>query len=812
MKLIKRLTLIIVISSCSLYGQSLIPGYHTQNDFLLASPGGMGVGLYGYDNPALLTYLHQPDVMFTLSDKTGKWSDFNRWGIFAAVPNFGFGMINQSDTIGSVIDYRLSLAFGNKTTSLGIGYGWSGGDTQHFNRTKVVTLGSLFRPSKQLSIGLTGNFATSGGTREGIADLAVRPFGNEIITLFADYAIQNGEVLKDGHWSAGAVVEALPGIRLTGRYFDTKAFTIGLNFSLGRFGLVTQSHFDDNQEYSFNTYGVRVGAYDRNLIETNIMRDKRYVELNLLGPIKYQRFVMFDKSNTLAGLISTIDAAKKDQTISGIAINTSGMEINREMAWELREKLKNFKSTGKHVVIFIDNVGIFGYYFASIADKIVLDPLGFIDLKGLLLGRFYIKGTLEKIGIGFDEWRFFKYKSAAEILSRENMSEGDREQLQELINDAYRLLKSDICESRYITPDEFEQWVNQKVIFMPKDALVKGLVDSIGRWETVKDMIKKIEGEEKKLINPGSIAKFHLPKDDFWGEKPQIAVVYALGVCAMDQGITARRLVKDIESIMNNPKIKAMVLRVDSPGGDALASDLVAEAIRKCSEKKPVIVSQGLVAASGGYWISMYGDTIVAAPNTITGSIGVIGGWIYNKGFKEKLGMSTDFVKVGKHADIGFGAPLPLVGQNLPDRNLTEEERAKMEYVITSLYKDFIAKVAKGRNREYDEIESVAQGRVWSGYDGKDIGLVDVIGGLETAIDIAKEKAGISKDQEITMVELPKRKLLDPGIFKPEMFGVEFQNNEFINYLKFRLEHNGEPLPMLSMEDMGMIMNLRKVR
>jgi protease-4 len=806
MKSIKIFVLFFLVSFCFLHSQSGIPGYH-QNDFPLTAPGAMGVGLYGYDNPALLNYLHQPDLMFTLSDATGKWADFNRWGLFAAIPHFGFGIIHQSDTMVSVNDYRLSLALGNRKTGFGIGYAWASGDTDSFNRTSVITLGSLLRPIPQVSLGLTGNLATSGGAKEGIIDLGVRPFGNERLTFFADYAIQNGEALKDGHWSTGVALEALPGVRLTGRYFDTKAFTIGLNFSLGRIGLVTQSHFDDNQEYSFNTYGIRVGAYDRNLIETNIMRNKRYVELNLLGPVKYQRFVMFDKSNTLAGLISTIDAAKKDPTISGIAINTSGMEINREMAWELREKLKDFKSTGKHVVIFIDNVSIFGYYFASIADNIVLDPLGFIDLKGLLLGRFYLKGALEKIGIGFDEWRFFKYKSAAEILSRENMSEGDREQLQELIDDAYRLLKSDICKSRHITPDEFEQWINQEVIFMPKDALAKGLVDSIGRWETVKDVIKNIEGEEKKLINPGSIAKFHLPKDDFWGEKPQIAVIYALGVCAMDEGITARRLVKDIESVMNNSKIKAMVLRVDSPGGDALASDLVAEAIRKCSEKKPVIISQGSVAASGGYWISMYGDTIVAAPNTITGSIGVIGGWIYNKGFKEKLGMSTDFVKVGKHADLEFGAPLPLIGQNLPDRNLTEEERAKMEYIITSLYKDFIAKVAKGRNKEYDEIESVAQGRVWSGYDGKEIGLVDVIGGLETAVDIAKEKAGISKDQEITMVELPKRKLLDPGMFKPKMFGVEFQNNEFINYLKFRLEHNGEPLPMLPMEDVELILN-----
>lgn len=809
MKLIKILTLLFLMSVGSVYGQSEIPRYHTQTDFLLTSPGAMGLGLYGYINPALLTYVHQPDLMFTWSDASGKWNDFNRWGLFAAIPkpNLGFSVIRQKDTLGSVTDYRLSLAFGDRMKSFGVGYGWSGGDTQFFDRASVITLGSLLRPIPQLSIGVSGIVATSGGEKEGMVDLAVRPFGNELLTLFTDYAIQNDEAVKDGHWSAGAAVEALPGIRLTARYFDTEAFTVGLIFSLGRIGATSQAHYDESQKHSYNTYGVRIGAYDRNIVRTYLMREKRYVKLNLLGRLKYQRYRLFDKSNTLAELISIIDGAKKDETVGGIAINTSGMRINKEMAWEVREKLKDFKSAGKHVVIFIDNVGITGYHFASIADRIVLDPTGLIMLLGFRAGGFYLKGTLEKLGIGFDEWRFFKYKSAAEIFSRESMSEADREQWQKLIDDYYRLAKSDICEARNITPEEFDHWVNEEVGFRPQDALEKGLVDTLGRWESVKNMVKSIEGEQKALVNPGSIAKYQLPKDNYWGEKPQIAIIYALGVCAMDQGITARKLVKDVEAATKNPKIKAVVLRVDSPGGAAIPSDIIAEALKKCKEKKPVIISQGFVAASGGYWLSMYGDTIVSAPNTITGSIGVIGWWFYNKGLKEKLGMSTDLVKVGEHADVGFGIPLPLIG-TLPDRNLNDEERTKVERRIKSLYKDFVAKVAEGRKKEYDEIESVAQGRVWSGYDGKQNGLVDVLGGLETAIMIAKEKAGIPKDQEVRIVELPKPNLFDPNIFKPKLFGIEYQKDEFIELLKFRLKHNGRPLPMLPMEDMGMLMEL----
>ena len=803
MKQIKIAGLLLVLVVISLYGQSGISGYQTRNDFMLTPPGAMGFGLYGYENPAILTYLHQPDLLFTWSDETGDWNDFDQWGLFTASPNFGFGIIRKSYPEGDITNYKLSLASGNRSQSFGVGYGWSNGNTD----ANMITLGTLLRPNRYLSIGLIGNFATSGGDKEGIVDLGIRPFGNELVTLFGDYAIQNEEALEDADWSAGAALEVLPGVRITGRYLDNSSFNVGLNFSFGHFGVNTQSHMDKNQEYSHNTYGVRIGAYDRNLFRTSLGRKKKYVQLDLLGPVKYQRYKLFDKSNTLSDLISIIDNAKKDETVSGIAINASGMDINPEIAWEVRERLKDFKSSGKHVVIFIENAGTIDYYFASVADKVVLDPTGSITLKGFLLGRMYVKGTLEKLGIGFNEFRFFKYKSAAEMLSREDMSEADREQLQDLVDDWYELWKSDICESRRFTSERFEELVCENFSLLAKDALEKGLVDTLGRWEAVKEMIKDIEGKENSLISPDAIAEYQLPKDNRWGEPPQIAIIYALGECAMDRGITARKLVKDIESATRNPKIKAVVFRVDSPGGEIVPSDIVAEALKKCTEKKPVIVTQGFVAGSGGYWISMYGDTIVAAPMTITGSIGVIGGWFYNKGLKEKLGMTTDFVKKGKHADLGFGVPLPLVGR-LPDRNLTDEELTIMEHGIKTYYKMFVEKVALGRNKKYEEIDSIAQGRVWSGIDGKRIGLVDELGGLWTAIMIAREKAGIPEKQEVKFIELPEIGLINPEMFQLKMFGVKLGSNELLEHLKFRLEHNGEVMPIIPIEDIEAIMRL----
>jgi protease-4 len=567
-------------------------------------------------------------------------------------------------------------------------------------------------------------------------------------------------------------------------------------------GLQSQGHADEDGNRSYNTYGVRIGAVDRSVLRTLTQRDKRYLHLDLNGPVKYQRFRMFDRSNTLMGLLHAIDAAKDDETVAGIAINISGMRTDPEMAWEIREALKDFRAAGKKVVIYVDDVGIGQFHFATVADRIVLDPISDIFVTGVRGGRFYLKGTLEKLGIGFDEWRFFKYKSAYEMLSRDSMSEGDREQIQAIVDDFYDLARTEISEGRGISHAEFDRLVNEEMLILPETAVELGLVDTVGRWEIVKDVIEDLEGESKAMVGVGRLAEYELPDDDYWGERPKIAVIYGLGVCAMDEGIKARSLQKVFDGVAGRSDIKAVVFRVDSPGGSALASDLVAEAMKRCKEKKPLIVSQGYVAGSGGYWISMYADTIVASPATITGSIGVIGGWFYNEGLKEKLGMTTDLVKVGDHADLGYGISLPFVGR-LPDRNLTPDERSKFEHNIKHYYDVFVEKVASGRNMEAEDIYEVAQGRVWSGSDGLEIGLVDVLGGLETAIMIAKDRAGISPEEEVDILELPEAPLFNPQMFAPTLFGVEQPRNELIEHLRFRMEHNGEVMPLLPVEAMG---------
>jgi protease-4 len=804
MKAIAVIVLLVVASVSVVCAGTEIPRYHTYDDYLMASPGSMRYGLYGYVNPAVLGQSRGFDLLFAWSGTSDYFDDFDRWGLFTTIPapKLGFGVIRNDDSAGVVNDYRISTGFGSKKSTFGFGYGWSTGETGAYNRGSVFTVGALTRPIRYLSVGLSGTFATSGDAREGLLDVGIRPFGNELLTLFGDYAPQEMDRFDDAPWSAGLVLEAIPGVRVVGRYFDSEAISVGLNLSLGAMGLESQGHSNKDQVRTHNTYGVRVGALDRTFLRNLTERNRRYLHLDLKGPIKYQRFKLFDNSKTLMGLLATIDAAKEDPTVAGIAVNISGMQADPEMTWEIRDALREFRAAGKRVVIYVDDAGMRQYHFASVADRIVLDPISDVFVIGARGGRFYLKGTLEKVGIGFDEWRFFRYKSAYETFSRDNMSDGDREQLQAIVDDFYDLAKSDVCEGRGMSPAAFDRLVNDEMLVTPDAAMEMGLVDTLGRWEIVEDVIEGIEGEKKAMVGAGRLAEFELPDDNYWGGRPKIAVIYGLGVCAMDEGIKARSLQKVFDMVAGRRDIKAVVFRVDSPGGSALASDVVADAMKRCKEKKPLIVSQGYVAGSGGYWISMDADTIVASPTTITGSIGVIGGWFYNKGFKEKLGMTTDLVKVGDHADLGFGISLPLVGQ-LPDRDLTSDERAKFEHNIKYYYDMFVDKVAEGRHMDADDVREIAQGRVWSGSAGLENGLVDVLGGMETAIMIAKAKAGLAPDEEVDIVELPEPGLFNPEMFTPNLFGMKRARNEVIDHLKFRLEHNGEPMPILPLEEMG---------
>lgn len=786
-------------------GSSRISSYYSNVDFLLSTPGAEGSAIGGFVNPAVYRMMPGPELQFFWSDDRAKLNSLKNWGLFTGVPRVGFGLVRRTmivpvtgdqNTEMGVTDYRIALAEGTESMSFGLGYGWSKGYPDTSPRDEIFQMGTLLRPSPYASIGITGAIGLGSSSRKCVLDVALRPLRHPMVTLFGDAEIGERDRPGDAHWGAGAVFELLPGLRLVGKYLDTEAFTLGLSFSFGGLNLSSAPHYDDEKHLGYTTYGIRVGDPRRNIFDQYFRKKSRYLSMELKGTVAYRKYRFFDdETHTLSGILFDLEHAIDDPRVAGVALNLSGMSVPRVMAWEIREKLKAVRGAGKGVVIFIDRAGMKEYHLASVAHRIVMDPEGMIILPGHLIGHTYLRGTLDKLGLGVDEWRYFKYKSAFEVLSRESMSEADREQLQALVDDFYAVSRDDICASRDISPKEFATWVDSMALFLADSALTYGLVDTLARWDSREDIVASLEGRGKKMVDRDRLAASEFPSPD-WGEKPRVAIVYGLGGCEMDRGIKARQLERIFHKVELDERVKAVVFRVDSPGGDGLASDVVAEALRKCATEKPVIVSQGNVAASGGYWISMYGDTIVAAPGTVTGSIGVIGGWVWNKDFGSKIGLKYDHVQAGDHADFDGGITLPFLRFSVPDRNLTPWERQQVEAAIKAMYRGFVAKVSIGRGLTEERVDAVGQGRVWSGLDGLENGLVDVIGGLDTAVSLAKAAAGIPAERKVKIVEMPGKGLFKPPFGQDDNPLIDVRNNREWEYLKVLMDHPAQPLPI----------------
>jgi protease-4 len=664
-----------------------------------------------------------------------------------------------------------------------------------------MAVGALYRPNAYLSFAGNYTFALANSDDEVVAELGIRPFGDEKLTIFADASKLNGQDLKDIEMSAGLVFEPLPGIRLNGRRFiKSQENVFSINFSTGFTNFTGLNISSANNESISSTYGIRIGGLDRTMVK-DVLMSRYYAVLDLSQNIKYVTNRFFDNSMTLFDILNSLDKAAKNTSLKGLIINATQFSASRSMMWEIRNKIDEVKKSGKDIVIFIDRANIDLYHFASVANNIILDPMGMVMLEGYAMGRSYYKNLLEKADIGYEEFRYYKYKSAAESYSRENFSEGDREQRQKIVDDWYDITKSEIIKSRKQLSDNYENLVNNQMGYMAQEALDNKLVDQFDRWNNLRAFMEKYD-RTVGLRNIFNIDRFPVPFDDKWGdEEKRISIIYAEGACDLNSGIRARMLADILRSNFENSKVAAIVLRVDSPGGDAMASDYISKIIAEFKDKKPLIVSQGQVAASGGYWLSMEADKIVAAPNTITGSIGVIGSWFYDKGLKDSLGISYDFVKKGKYADVGASYSLPLLPIGLPVRNLTEDEISQREKLIKALYKEFVNKVAKARNMTYDKVDEVAQGRVWTGIEAKKIGLVDEIGDLMTAVNIAKEKAGIAFDEDVKYLQYPTGQFFDFSMLLGGIFNVNIPkvNNEF-NDLMFLMNNNGIPMPVLSID------------
>ncbi len=774
-----------------------LSNYYSKYEFLAAPPSAFQDGLVGFANPAVLGLMHAPDarVYWTMNDP--KVAAKNNWGLFTGGRLLGFGMQQQYRDGHRVTDYSVSLGGGSDVFSIGFGYDWSRGNRDYFSRYALYKMSVIIRPSSWLSFGATGFWSSQTDQQEALAEVALRPLASPNLTLFADVLYNTELKFDDRLWSAGATWRLVPGIHIVGRYFGRETFTAGLVFDLGAASVGGQRFVDTNNSIAYNSYMLRSGGFKNNIFQ-RAAKDVAYVPFKLSGLVDHQKFILFDDStHRLYDILRDIRAAANDPRIKLLVINQTNMLIRPEHAWEIREELKAAQARGKKVIIYIENAGMTGYFLASVADMVVMEPQGILTLPGLVMGKTYLKGSLEKLGIGFDEWRFFTHKTAFETYSQEQLSEADLEQYNAYIDVWYDMIRNDVSASRGFSGDHFDAIINESFLLSATTALEKKLVDKLDRWSNIENIIKEMNDKNKlvKIRRDGLWDNAELPET--WGPRSRIALVYALGATSMETGIRARYLERVFEKLKKDKSIKAVVLRVDSPGGAIMPSEVVANAMKKCSEDKPVIVSQGQVAGSGGYWISMYGDRILAGPNTLTGSIGVIGGWLWDKNFSQKLGIASDHVQRGEHADLLYGASLPLIGLALPHRNLNEDERAQIEKWIRGHYDDFITKVAEGRDMTKADVDKIAQGRFYAGEDGKNIGLVDEIGGIMLALDLARQDAGLSPDEKIDIIEVPKNR----GLFELAPLSVsaldKFQQDPVVQYVKMVAENPWQPLHML---------------
>ena len=757
--------------------------YRTESWFLPQSPAVAGGPASSLFNPATLALNDRTATDFWWNDADVR-GGLDNWGL-AFGHRLGFALNTTTWGVRGdshrTFDYQLGVAQGGRLGAFGLAYRWSHGETGDRPRQKALALGFLSRPGRRFSLGAAQVMSLESSAAQTVLDLGVRPWGRDWLTLFADWTADSEQAFfADGVWGAGLEVRPMAGLHLGVRARDRIEddgidYSVLVGVTLADFHGAALTGYDPDGNRTGRGYLLRTNPPYSGLsvaLPAVPRRDDQYLQISLENKVlTYQRYRWFDdKRVAWLDLMGLLDRACADPQVRGVALNLAGFRSRPSLLWEFRRKLEELQAAGKEVLIHSDRLNQGTYYLASVADRLTMDPLGGVELPGLVLSRSYLKGTLEKLGVGFQEHRYFKYKSAAETLSRDSMSDADREQRQRIVDVIYEELRRGSAAGRNLDESHYDAVVDDLAQLTAQGARQEGLVDAVGRWEDLTEWVAK--ERHGKLAGPVLLPPPRAHYDDVWGAALRIPVVFAVGGCDMDTGIKGRATSAYLRSLVKDPTVVAVVLRADSPGGDPLPSDLVADAVRKLREAgKPVIISQGDVAASGGYWISMDGTRILTTPLTITGSIGVISGWVWDDGAAAKLGVTSDVVSRGRHADLFGNVSLPLLG-SLPRRPMNDEELQRTETVIRGMYDDFVGAVARGRGLEFDAVHEVAQGRVWMGGDAIERGLCDQFGTLGDALRLARAEARVPAWRQVEIVEYPPRQLFEMPRLLPALPGL----------------------------------------
>ena len=504
---------------------------------------------------------------------------------------------------------------------------------------------------------------------------------------------------------------------------------------------------------------------------------RKYVELSIRGPLAEVKptYVFSTQVKTLRSITKQIDKIRKDDEVTGVLLKIEGLGIGWAKLQELRDKIIQLRSGGVEVISYLESGGNAEYLLACAADQIVLMPAGMVGLTGLRAEVMFYRGLLDKLDIKADMYAVGEYKSAIEPYMRDSMSEAQREAMNAILDDLYAQQVEMISNGR----DEIDAALAADLIdqgpFTAEEAYQAKLVDEIQYYD---ELVKSIEGRaEEKIEVVLDYGKKSTEAPELAGfvgfmrlfsmlapskrptsgvGKPKIALIYATGPIMSDaptspfttgQVITPGVMAEALREAREDSAIQAVIMRIDSPGGSAVASDAIWREVLLTQREKPLVVSMSDVAGSGGYYIAMAAGTIVAEPGTITGSIGVLGGKLNLKGLYNKIGLTKEIITRGQNANLysDYG-------------DFTPTERERLQKLLETIYQDFVRKAAEGRDKTEAEIHELAQGRIWTGKQAKEIGLVDELGGLDAALAIAKKQIALDPTDEIDLIILPKPK------------------------------------------------------
>ncbi|HXG89791.1 MAG TPA: signal peptide peptidase SppA [Vicinamibacterales bacterium] len=482
-------------------------------------------------------------------------------------------------------------------------------------------------------------------------------------------------------------------------------------------------------------------------------------ELFEVVPDDVLNFASRSDSRTVRGYVEALRKAKVDKRVSAVLLAPRALN---SPFWgkvqELREAVVDFKTSGKPVYAFLEYGGDREYYLATAADKIFLVPTATLDLTGVATYEVFLRGTLDWIGTYPDLMHIGDYKTAINVFTEKTFTPAHKEMSASLNRDQFDQLVRAIADGRRKSEDEVRTAIDEGPL-LPENALRHGLVDDLAYEDQLDDLVQEVGG-------PGSLKL--LESGDYAGvtweslgvqRRSKVAVLNAVGAITLGRSgydpingavLGSDSLVESIRQIRGDKSIRAIVLRIDSPGGASTASDVIWRELmitKNDEQKRPIVVSMSDLAASGGYYIAMAGDVVVAQPGTLTGSIGIYTGKYVTGGTFGKLGANIEATSDGRHAEIYS-----------PDRKFTEEERVKMQESMQAFYDQFVEKVAEARHTSPEKVDQIAQGRVWTGQQARQVGLVDQLGGMQAAVSVAKVRAQIPADEEVELVVYPARR------------------------------------------------------